>query len=73
MAAVPPEAPSALEVGYWDIRGLGAPLRMMCEFASVDYNPKIYGLTAKEGDGWDASAWFDVKPVLKKKLSLIHI
>eukprot|EP00441_Pelagodinium_beii_P034034 CAMPEP_0197642626 /NCGR_PEP_ID=MMETSP1338-20131121/16229_1 /TAXON_ID=43686 ORGANISM="Pelagodinium beii, Strain RCC1491" /NCGR_SAMPLE_ID=MMETSP1338 /ASSEMBLY_ACC=CAM_ASM_000754 /LENGTH=413 /DNA_ID=CAMNT_0043215769 /DNA_START=86 /DNA_END=1327 /DNA_ORIENTATION=+ len=31
-----------IEVGYWAIRGLGAPLRMMCEYASVNYEDKQY-------------------------------
>merc|ERR1712232_1545505 len=26
-----------MELGYWAIRGLGAPLRMMCEHAGFDY------------------------------------
>lgn len=26
-----------LEIGYWKIRGLGAPLRMLCEYAGVEY------------------------------------
>ena len=33
-----PSAPTGkIVVGYWSIRGLGAPLRMMCEYAGVDY------------------------------------
>ena len=35
MAASSPQG--KLTVGYWSIRGLGAPLRMMCEFAGADY------------------------------------
>lgn len=35
MAASSPQG--KLIVGYWSIRGLGAPLRMMCEYAGADY------------------------------------
>lgn len=35
MAASEPQG--KLIVGYWSIRGLGAPLRMMCEYAGADY------------------------------------
>jgi len=31
-----------LKIGYWDIRGLGAPLRMMCEHANVCYESVNY-------------------------------
>ena len=35
MAATSPQG--KLIVGYWSIRGLGAPLRLMCEYAGADY------------------------------------
>lgn len=35
MAAAAPAG--KLTVAYWSIRGLGAPLRMMCEYAGADY------------------------------------
>ena len=63
----------SLEVGYWSIRGLAAPLRMMCEYAAVDYNPKTYELQAQEGGGWDASAWFGVKPALVVRNALMNL
>lgn len=62
-----------LKVGYWDIRGLAAPLRMMCEYAGVEYEPVLYDLQAKEGGGWDASSWFSVKPELKEKNALMNL
>jgi glutathione S-transferase len=73
--ASPPQPPTTgkLEVGYWDIRGLCAPLRMMCCYAGADYDPKLYTLQAKEGGGWDASNWFGVKPALKEKNALMNL
>mmetsp|Transcript_36309 Transcript_36309/g.50437 ORF Transcript_36309/g.50437 Transcript_36309/m.50437 type:complete len:229 (-) Transcript_36309:146-832(-) len=32
----------SLKIGYWDIRGLGAPLRMMCAYAGEPYENKMY-------------------------------
>lgn len=61
-----------LEIGYWKIRGLGAPCRMMCEFARVDYINKNY--EAKEiENGYDVSDWFDVKPSLRMKNAMINL
>ena len=37
-------------VGYWKIRGIGAALRMLCEYAQVDYTAKNYEVIVK-GDG----------------------
>lgn len=31
-----------IEIGYWKIRGLGAPLRMMCEYGNVEYKDVQY-------------------------------
>lgn len=62
-----------LVVGYWSIRGLGAPLRMMCEYAGIDYEAKCYQAKAKEGGGWDVSAWFGVKPALVEKNALMNL
>mmetsp|Transcript_95237 Transcript_95237/g.142720 ORF Transcript_95237/g.142720 Transcript_95237/m.142720 type:complete len:234 (-) Transcript_95237:27-728(-) len=62
-----------LVVAYWAIRGLGAPLRMMCEYAGADYEAVTYGVTAKEGGGWDVSSWFSVKPPLKERNALMNL
>jgi len=44
-------------MGYWNIRGLAAPLRMMFEYANAQYTDKQYNVT-KSGSGWDTSEWF---------------
>eukprot|EP01102_Stenamoeba_stenopodia_P021890 TRINITY_DN893_c0_g7_i1.p1 TRINITY_DN893_c0_g7~~TRINITY_DN893_c0_g7_i1.p1 ORF type:complete len:236 (-),score=52.42 TRINITY_DN893_c0_g7_i1:61-768(-) len=61
-----------LKVAYWSIRGLGAPLRMMCEYAGADYEPVNYELKGEPG-AWDASAWFSVKPALKERNPLMNL
>jgi len=63
---------SKLVVGYWAIRGLGAPLRMMCEYAGADYTPVNYELQGQSGS-WDASAWFNEKPALKARNPLMNL
>jgi hypothetical protein len=35
-------------IGYWSIRGLAAPLRMMCEYSGVPYTNKEYALAVKD-------------------------
>ena len=65
--------PGKMEVAYWDIRGLGAPLRMICYYAEADFEPVLHTIEAKEGGGW-ASTWFtEVKPPLAEKNALINL
>jgi glutathione S-transferase len=60
-------------VGYWLIRGLGAPLRMMCAYAGADYDAKTYEVTGSDGN-WDRSAWItDAKPGLKAKNAMMNL
>jgi len=61
-----------LEVGYWHIRGLAAPCRMMCEYAGAKYEPKTYKVSG-EAHKWDKSSWFDVKPAMKKVNALQNL
>eukprot|EP00408_Alexandrium_pacificum_P014713 CAMPEP_0171235218 /NCGR_PEP_ID=MMETSP0790-20130122/41833_1 /TAXON_ID=2925 /ORGANISM="Alexandrium catenella, Strain OF101" /LENGTH=228 /DNA_ID=CAMNT_0011701523 /DNA_START=181 /DNA_END=867 /DNA_ORIENTATION=- len=59
-------------VAYWEIRGLGAPLRMLCEYAGAEYENKMYKCKEVDG-GWDKSDWFDAKPALKDKNALMNL
>lgn len=63
---------SKLTVAYWHIRGLAAPLRMMCYYANATFEDKTYKVTGTPGD-WDRSAWFDVKPALVEKNGLMNL
>jgi len=49
----------APQLGYWDIRGLAAPIRYILAYVGEQYEDKRY----KVGDApkYDRSHWFDVK------------
>jgi hypothetical protein len=90
-AAAPPAAAAAttttttvqftdpIEIGYWKIRGLAAPLRMMCVYAQYPHAEfPVFEVEAKDdGKGgvmWDRSLWLDVaKPELAKINPLINL
>jgi glutathione S-transferase len=60
-------------LGYWNIRGLAAPARMMLEYAGADYKEEMYD-AVKTADGFNKDGWFkEAKPKLLKKNSLINL
>ena len=63
----------AIQVAYWSIRGLGAPLRMMCEHVGVEYESVHYDCLSKDDGGWDTSSWFNVKPAVQAKNPLANL
>jgi len=60
-------------VGYWHIRGLGAPCRMACEFVEADYNNRTFEVKGSDEKEWDLSAWFSVKPGFQKRNALMNL
>ncbi|KAH7644654.1 glutathione S-transferase [Dermatophagoides farinae] len=44
-------------LGYWDLRGLGQPIRLMLAYAGVDYVDKRYNI----GPNFDRSEWLNEK------------
>jgi hypothetical protein len=62
-----------IEVGYWAIRGLAAPLRMMCHYAQVEFTNAAYEVHAQDCGGWDLSSWFAVKSQLIKLNPLLNL
>lgn len=63
-----------IEVGYWDIRGLAAPLRMMCVYAGVPHKFTEFKVVIKEDGSFDASGWFkERKPKLLEQNALINL
>ena len=54
-----------IKLGYWGIRGLAAPLRMMLEYTGASYEQTVYT---------DGDPWFKVKkPELKAKNALANL
>jgi len=64
--------PAQIRIGYWEIRGLAAALRMMCEYSNVPYINEAYTVTGSPGK-WDRSAWLNKKPALKAKNALMNL
>lgn len=62
-----------ITVGYWKIRGLAAPLRMLLTFVGAKYTSAVYAVHPKEGGGWDTSEWFSVKPALVEKNPFMNL
>lgn len=74
-----PAKPKQVTVGYWSIRGLGAPLRMMVMYSGVELNAMIYDIGWKTNEdgtfkSWDGSCWFGAdKPALKAENPLTNL
>lgn len=47
-------------LGYWRIRGLAQPIRVMLAYCGVDFEDTMYDVSLTE-EGWDRSAWTNVK------------
>mmetsp|Transcript_26924 Transcript_26924/g.27157 ORF Transcript_26924/g.27157 Transcript_26924/m.27157 type:complete len:267 (-) Transcript_26924:200-1000(-) len=71
MAALATASP--ITVGYWSIRGLGAPLRMLVMYSGAPLNAVLYDCKEKSDGGWDISDWTAVKAGLKLKDPLINL
>jgi len=69
-----PKEALKFSTGYWNIRGLAAPMRMILEYAGADYTDAQYEL-ADLGDGkYDNSSWMkDAKPPLMEKNALMNL
>jgi len=44
-------------LGYWSIRGLAEPVRMLLCHKGIEFEDKHYDCLKKEGGGWDVSCW----------------
>ena len=54
-------------LGYWSIRGLGAPLRMMLNAAQVNHWVVLYDAIEAEGERWDMDSYLSDKQWLKEE------
>lgn len=68
IAGNPTEEKEGLVIGYWAIRGLGAPLRMTCEYAGASYKPILHRVVIDSSGKQNKCLWFEnFKPSLKAK------
>jgi len=68
-----PLEPQLMEIAYWTIRGLGAPLRMICEHVGALYKPVLYDCTKIDGE-WNKDVWFkDAKPSVRAKNKMANL
>jgi glutathione S-transferase len=51
-------------LGYWKIRALGAHLKMLLEYAGVDYENREYEIYKKADGGYDMTDYNDERPTL---------
>mmetsp|Transcript_15871 Transcript_15871/g.23904 ORF Transcript_15871/g.23904 Transcript_15871/m.23904 type:complete len:274 (-) Transcript_15871:139-960(-) len=61
-----------ITVGYWSIRGLASPLRMMVMYSGRPLNNVMYDVKVEDGK-YDCSEWFTAKKELKKQNPLINL
>ena len=68
-------AQAPVTVGYWAIKGLGAPLRMMAMYANVPVNCELYECTeGSEPGSFNRDSWLvQAKPALKERNPLINL
>ena len=63
-----------ITVGYWSIKGLAAPLRMMVMYKGEQLNNIQYDIKPKaSGSGWDNTEWSTAKPDLRKLDPFINL
>ena len=70
---LPPVPQQKITVGYWSIRGLAAPLRMMVMYRNIPLEANNYDCVEKEGGGFDVSSWFNVKDQYKSRNALMNL
>jgi glutathione S-transferase len=62
-----------ITVGYWSIRGLGAPLRAMVMYSGVPLNCVMYNTILKEDGSFCREEWTCTKPALKEQNPLMNL
>ncbi len=65
-----------LRLGYWKIRGLAAPARMMCHYAKLDYEDVTYESIKQDDGTFSKAQWFeapDAKPGLRAKNPFMNL
>jgi len=67
-APVPGATGQRLSLGYWNIRGLAAPMRMLCAYAQLEIQDIKYDVAQRSSGRWEAVEWEKkAKPGLLEK------
>eukprot|EP00051_Salpingoeca_urceolata_P018159 m.253606 g.253606 ORF g.253606 m.253606 type:complete len:584 (-) comp19136_c0_seq7:224-1975(-) len=61
-----------IKIGYWNVRGHAAPLRMLCVYAGLEFENVTYRIEGRTGQ-WDFSAWVHEKQNLQQDNSLVTL
>mmetsp|Transcript_22358 Transcript_22358/g.42144 ORF Transcript_22358/g.42144 Transcript_22358/m.42144 type:complete len:251 (+) Transcript_22358:44-796(+) len=68
------QKPAKITTGYWDFRGLGAPMRMMCVYTKVPWEDIKYSAKRKNQGGWIAPEWErEQRPQLREQNPLVQL
>jgi hypothetical protein len=60
-------------IGYWSIKGLAAPIRMLLSAAQINHWVVLYDVKEKGEDGWDTASWMNDKERLGADYPLINL
>mmetsp|Transcript_75247 Transcript_75247/g.178788 ORF Transcript_75247/g.178788 Transcript_75247/m.178788 type:complete len:361 (+) Transcript_75247:71-1153(+) len=63
-----------MKLFYWKIRGLAAPLRMLCCYAGQEYEDTQLQATKTDDGEWDDGCWFkDLKPKMLAENAMLNL
>lgn len=63
-----------LTTGYWNFRGLGAPMRMMCAYAQCPHVEDVqYEATQTKSGGWSSAQFQKQMPQLREQNPLVSL
>ena len=60
------EDPPRFGLGYWSIRGLGAPIRMMLCAAKVNHVNYLHDCVEEGESGWSNLSWVETKKEIRE-------
>lgn len=63
-----------IKIGYWAIRGLGAPCRMAAAYGGIPYESVEYEVHKLADGSWSRSSWLtDAKPALVEQNAMMNL
>lgn len=62
-----------IRFGYWKIRGMAQPIRLLLTYAGADWEEDLYEVQRTAEGGYDRSQWTNAKAVNKDNLAFPNI